>query len=1028
MAQPAWRGREVERVRSRLTTVGAAPIVSRLGEVMSSEDPGNQADQSSEELMTAEEYRQVTRALAREERWEDLAALYIERAESSPNPASRARYLVHAAQVFDQRMGDADRAYITYLAAFQDDPSNQDAAADLARVTGSLGRFPELLEECMAMAAQVSPPDKQAAMYVAMSTWYQEQLGDAASSEAALEAALAADPANLTALRALVDLNKLRGDFARAAAYLASAAAAMQDADLCVGYALDAADLYRSRLSDMESACEQYRRVLEVDPANRPASEALAEVAWEAKDWVTALPLIEGMATSTEEGGTAAARLFQRAGWAAQMLGDYERARANYRNAHGDDPNYLPALLRWAALALAEKWWQDVVIAVPAVLARNDAGITSDERAEYLEGLGEARLALGEAEFAAEAFTRALELSPNNNACRDGLARAHSRLSGKGPDTARAIIEQQRLLANGAGTPEEKFDILAGIAGRERDELGDLRAALTTYFEMLAIKPDDPVTLHEVFEVYTNAREWARAVEILERLVKVEEGKTRARYLVAMGNILNYELRTSERAIEVYNLVLDEDIDDERSFARIERILSGQNGWRELARNYRRMIKRLGSTPSPEKRQQLTALWRKLGDVCRKRLHEREAAVAAYEVCVQLAPEDRRTREVLADTYEILGPTKLSQAIKAREALLEEPVDFEEMAKQIRVLARMFGKQQMYDRLHCTSAALMAMGQAIPQEQAFYERTVAPEIPRSHTALAESMWQRFVTSPRQDWCVSHVLAAVSSGVVMARAKDAVSLGLNPAQKVDLNTDRSSVGQLIGYACRLLGVTLPPVYVSPESEGELELRIVLEGQQVVPSFLLGRGLLSGRSEKELAFYVARKLVRMRADQFLLAPEAVSSLDELRVIIASAVRLVHPDFDLPGTDPGSVRKYTAFLQRSVQPMALTSASAAIEQIVSEPGRVDLTAWAAGANQTADRAALLLSGDVVSAIREVLRASETQGGDAELAVKDLIRWCVSTDYLDLREQLGLATEVAQAQPARKPGPFPRRPYRPT
>jgi tetratricopeptide (TPR) repeat protein len=994
---------------------------------MSSEDPGNPADQPADQQMSAEEYRQVAQALAREERWEDLAALYVERAESSPNAAGRARYLVHAAQVFDKNLGDPERAYITYFAAFQDDPSNQDAVAALARVTSGLGRFPELLEECMQVAAQQTPPDRQAAMYVAMSTWYQEQLGDATSSEQALEAALAVDPANLTALRSLVDINKLRGDFARAAAYLAGAAVALQEPDLKVGYALDAADLFRSRLGDMDAACEQYRRVLETDPSNRLAAEALAERAWETKDWANALPLLEGLATSSEHGGSAAARLFQRAGWAAQMLGDNERARANYRNAHGDDPDYLPALLRWAALALSEKWWQDVLIAVPAVLGRTDAGITQEETVEYLEGLGEARLAVGEAEAAADAFTRALALAPEHQGCREGLARAHSRLSGVGPDAARGIIEQQRLLAEGAASEEERFDILAGIAARQRDELGDLRASLNTYFELLAIKPDDPVTLHEVFEVYTNAREWARAVEILERLVKVETGKPRARYLVAMGNILNYELRSQERAIEVYNLVLDEDADDERSFARIERILTGQNNWRELARNYRRMIKRLGSTPPPEKRAQLLALWRKLGDVCRKRLHERDAAVAAYEVCVQIAPDDRKCREVLADTYEVLGPTKMSQALRAREALLDEPVDFEEMAKHIRALARMYGKHQMYDRLHCTSAALVGMGQAIPQEQAFYERTVAPEIPRSSMSLAESLWQRLVTSPRQDWCVSHVLAAVSSGVVMARAKDAAALGLNPAQRADLATDRSSVGQLISYACRLLGVTLPPVYVSPDTDGELELRIVLEGQQVVPSFLLGRSLLAGRSEKELAFYIARRVVRMRADQFLLWPEAVPSLDELRVIVAAAVKVVHPEFELPATDPGSVRKYAAFLNRSVPPMALTSASAAIEQIVAEPGRVDLVAWAAGANQTADRAGLLLCGDVVSGIREVLRAAETQGGEAEMAVKDLIRWCVNSDHLDLREQLGLATEVAQAQPVRKPAPFPRRPYRP-
>ncbi len=995
---------------------------------MTSEDPENQAAESGDEQMTAEEYRQVAKVLTREGRWEDLAALYVERAETATSASNRARHLVHAAEVFEKNLGDADRAYITLLAAFQDDPANEEAVSELARVTTSLGRFPELLEECMSVAAQIAPPDKQAAMYVAISTWFQEQAGDAVSSENALEAALAADPTNPTALRALVDIHKLRGDFTRAAAYLSGAAAAVRDVQLRVGYGLDAADLYRSRLGDRDAASELYRRVLEAEPANRTAAEALADLGWEAKDWGTVLPLFEMLATKTEEGGAQAARLFQKAGWAAQMLGDNDRARVNYRNAHGDDPTYLPALLRWSSLALSEKWWQDVIIAVPAVLARAEAGLTRDEQVELLEGLGHARLALGEAEAAAAAFTQALEIAPDNQACREALAQAHGRLSGKGPETARAIIEQQRMLLQGSASPDEKFETLAGIAQSEREQLGDLHAALKTYFEMLALRPDDPVTLHEVFEIYTQAHDWAQAVEILERLVKVESGKTRARLLVAMGNILNYQLKITERAVEVYNLVLDEDPDDERTFGRIERILTAQNGWRELARNYRRMIKRMGSTPPPEKRAQLLSVWRKLGDVCRRRLHEREAAIAAYEVCVQLAPEDRRHREVLAETYEVLGAGKLGQAVQAREAVLEDSQDFEDMAKNIRALARLFGKHQMYDRLHCTSAALVAMGQAIPQEQAFYERTMSPEIPRARGALTESMWQRYVRSPRQEWCVSHVLAVVSAGVAMARAKDVTSLGLNPAQKVDLSIDHSSVGQMIGYACRVLGVALPPVYVSPESEGELELRIVLEGQQVVPSFLLGKSLLSGRSEKELAFFFARKLARLRADQFLLSPEAVPSLGELRVIVAAAVKLVHPEFELAGTDAASVRQYSTFLQRTVQPLTLASATAAIEQIVADPGRVDLDAWAAGANQSADRAGLLLCGDTVSAVREVLRSADAQSGDAETAVKNLIRWSVTGDYLDLREQLGLASEVAQAPAVKKPEPFPRRPYRPT
>ena len=154
----------------------------------------------------------------------------------------------------------------------------------------------------------------------------------------------------------------------------------------------------------------------------------------------------------------------------------------------------------------------------------------------------------------------------------------------------------------------------------------------------------------------------------------------------------------------------------------------------------------------------------------------------------------------------------------------------------------------------------------------------------------------------------------------------------------------------------------------------------------------------------------------------------SLDELRVIVAAAVKVAHPEFDLPATDPGSVRKYAAFLQRSVPPMAFTSASAAIEQIVAEPGRVDLPTWAAGAqpDRRPRRAAPVRRRGVRQSARSSARPRR-QGGDTEAAIKDLVRWCVSSDHLDLREQLGLATQVAQAQPGRKPAPFPRRPYRP-
>jgi tetratricopeptide (TPR) repeat protein len=344
---------------------------------------------------------------------------------------------VLAAKVFEKNLNDVDRAYIALLTAFQDDPANEELTAELSRLAGTLGRFPELLQECMASRRSFLRPKSKPRCMWRFRRGFQEQAGDPTSSQNALEAALAAEPANTTACSPCSTFTRCAGDHARVAACLSAAGAATRDSELRVSYSLDAAEIYRTRLSDKDAAAEMYRRVVELAPTNRPAAEALADIAWEAKDWTTALPLFEGLAAGSGQGSAQSARMYQKAGWAAQMLGDNDRARANYRNAYGNDPTYLPAILRWSSLALAERWWEDVIITVPAVLSRNDAGLTQDERVEYLDGLGQAYLASGEAEQAANVFTQAVALAPDNKECRDGLAKAHGRLSGTGPETAR---------------------------------------------------------------------------------------------------------------------------------------------------------------------------------------------------------------------------------------------------------------------------------------------------------------------------------------------------------------------------------------------------------------------------------------------------------------------------------------------------------------------------------------------------------------------------------------------------------------
>ena len=91
-------------------------------------------------------------------------------------------------------------------------------------------------------------------------------------------------------------------------------------------------------------------------------------------------------------------------------------------------------------------------------------------------------------------------------------------------------------------------------------------------------------------------------MEILTKLAELETGKVKARYLVAAGNIANYELHSTDEAVEIYNQALDEDPDDLKAFERIDKIMTAKKDWKNQERNYRKMIKRLGQEPAPERK------------------------------------------------------------------------------------------------------------------------------------------------------------------------------------------------------------------------------------------------------------------------------------------------------------------------------------------------------------------------------------------------------------------------------------------
>jgi tetratricopeptide (TPR) repeat protein len=964
---------------------------------------------------SVDSFRHLERDYAKDERWDELVQLLVERAGQTADPMERTRCLVRAAQLFDTHLADSDRAFITLLEALRDHPANDDVSAELARLASVHNRWNDLLAQCNRLATEITPDSKRAELLVTIALWYERHLEDLPAAEAALEAAMSADPTNSTALRSLVLLHSHRGAWHRAAAYLSCAAGNAVDPLDSVDYALDAAEIYRDQLHDIEAAVVQYMRVLGWSPDHPKAVAALADAAWDRKDWSSASSLLEGMAGSAKHAMEETAQLWYKAGWSAQMSGDYERARGNYRKAYAAMAGHLPTLLAWSQLSADRGWWQDVLTTVPRLLAIAGDGMPGEERAAHLMRLGQGQVALRDVAAGTHAFMEALRLAPDLPGVRQALAKATAQMEGRGASNAQALVEQYRVLLHGQLSVDERFDIICRIGRLQREEMNDLPGALGSYLQAAQLRPDDVGVLHELVELHTVNRHWSRAVDVLERLVSLTSGREKVCYLVALASIINCELDSPDEAVALYERALDEDASDRRVFEHIENILIYRRNWRELTRSYRRMIKRLGANPPADRRPWLLTLWRALADTYRRYLRDFPAAAAAFEVCVSLAPHDSRQREALAEVYEAQGRDGISHAVAAREHLLTVAEDGDSAAKQIRALARLFGKYQQYDALFCTSAALCALTRADSRERAFYESNAPRGVPLARTFLTEKQWQGHLCSSVDDRLIAQVLAAAAPAVIAARAKEAAAWGIDARHRAVLESDRSFVSRLLIYASRLIGVPLPPVYVPPGAPGELELVVLLDEDRPMPALVLGRDLVVGRTHQELTFLLTKKLVGLRADHFLLWPQLIPTLGELEVVLTAAIKLVQPKFESPESDHAAVRKYVSYLNKMLPAAQVEAIAAAVTPLlaaVEAPDLARLAAWRARADEIANRAGLIACGDVVAAAREVVREARASHTRPEGRILDLVRFGVSSDYLDLRSRLGLAMVVAETK----------------
>jgi golgin subfamily B member 1 len=961
-------------------------------------------------------YRGLARVLEAQERWAELVALHRRHIAAARSPAQRIELYLASARVYEHQLGEPAQAIEALLNVLAAEEHNRAALAALPPLyarTGAHDRAVEILVRHAVLEVDGS------ALYAEAGRIAAEVLDDLELAQRHYDKALSNNAEHFATLRGLGAVHERRGNWGQAVELMLRAEGVSGNRQDRVELLWRAGGLAEGKLEDGPRALELYQRVLKLDPDHVEAGQRVAAQLVAARRWDDALPVLEMLARHTEglspeERGRREAQL----GHAYEAVHRTESAARHYRRAVEHDPESLEAALGLAGVLMieakaiegterAKEQWQEVDRRYREILARHPSGVADALVADVWYRLGVAARALGDDKKAEASFRRALEKDARHEPTLGAMVELGA-ARGEWRTVADARRAQVDALAQAPGTEAPRAKLLEEIGDLWAERLKDQPQAIAAYEEALALAPGARLVLHKVLEAYTEQRQWRRAIETLEQLAAQETATDRrARFHFAAAMIARDELADAELAIDKLQLALDDAPLTPRAFESLEALLEERKDWKNLARAYRRQLKRMGEDAPVDV---LLDLWTKLGDTYLDHLGDPEAATEAYQVACELDPDDVGRHEQLADLYLEAGEPRRHEAIAELQFLLAHAPDRVELYK---ALAMLYRAEHELDKAWCVAQALVFLGAASDEERLLYEKFRPAQFTPAPRRLTEELWQKAVIHPREDRHVGAIFSSTLAALAASTAQSITAFGLSPEARADLERDPRLPTRMARYVSTVLALDpAPMVWLQEGGEGlrvANTLGLGADKQRLVPSLLVGSPQLAKTDERELAFEVGKRMAYLRPERFVTL--ALGTLPKLEVAFAASVlaggaRLTGPDGQpLASAASDDAKKLAAQLRQQVPGPLLEQVGELSGKLADRAGNGLIAAWRTATDLTANRVGFIVANDLETAARAIA----TEGAAmSSLSVKDRLRdllaYAVSESYFAVRRHLGL------------------------
>jgi len=412
---------------------------------------------------------------------------------------SRKELLNKLGTLYEENLGDLDKALDTYARVFREEISDRETWDVLSRIARQLNRW-DRLADTYAQALEDTTADDDVTTELSFRTaeLFDQKAGDTQRARRYYHRALAFDPTRAEVFNALEALLQRESAYQELLQLYRDAADRSGDVEERKGYLFKIASIDESALGDLPRAIEDYRTILDTDPADARAIDALDRLLVRTEAWTDLAELLERRIVDAIDSTERASLRYRLGRLRVERLGDAQGAVDSFReilDERRDHRESIAALeqiaeshpdLRLAIVEILEPLYRDLddwQKLVHVLTVRLQAATDTVERTHLLREIGQLKDARAkDTPGAFEAYSQAFSIDPGDGEAREAIERLaveHGLWD--------QLVQSYETAFAATDDVVIKTDLLRAIAQTHDGRRDDPRSAIEAYNRLYAL-------------------------------------------------------------------------------------------------------------------------------------------------------------------------------------------------------------------------------------------------------------------------------------------------------------------------------------------------------------------------------------------------------------------------------------------------------------------------------------------------------------------------------------------------------------